>query len=70
MFQRWGGAIANLSRVGLQYNLKFGTDFNVVSRRSYAKVAAAAADSVEKDLQSEPKVRLRTKFCEYMRWII
>jgi hypothetical protein len=56
MLPRWGRTITNLSRVGLQNNLKFGKDFNVVSSRSYAKVAAAATDSVEKGLPSAPSV--------------
>jgi hypothetical protein len=56
MLPRWGRTITNLSRVGLQNNLKFGKDFIVVSSRSYAKVAVAATDSVEEGLPSAPPV--------------
>ncbi|XP_059461842.1 uncharacterized protein LOC132190822 [Corylus avellana] len=62
MLPRWGRTITNLSRVGLQNNLKFGKDFNVVSSRSYAKVAAAATDSVEKGLPSAPPINLNKMF--------
>ncbi|KAE8056836.1 hypothetical protein FH972_013572 [Carpinus fangiana] len=62
MLPRWGRTITNLSRVGLQNNLKFGKDFNVVSSRSYAKVAAAATDSVEKGLPSAPSINLNKMF--------
>ncbi|XP_062164286.1 uncharacterized protein LOC133870982 [Alnus glutinosa] len=59
MLPKWGRTITNLSRVGLQSNLKLG---NVVSRRSYAKVAAAATDSVEKGLPSAPAINLNKMF--------
>jgi len=61
MLPRWSRAIANLSRAGLQSNLKYGNDCsNVVLHRSYAKVAAAAAptaaDSVQKGFPNQPSV--------------
>lgn len=62
MLPRWGRTVTNLSRVGLQSNLKFGKDFNVVSRRSYAKVAAAPTDSLEKGLPSAPPINLNKMF--------
>lgn len=55
MLPRWSRAIANLSRAGLQSNLKYGNDCsNVVLHRSYAKVAAA--DSVQKGFPNQPSV--------------
>ncbi|XP_050254407.1 uncharacterized protein LOC126700350 isoform X2 [Quercus robur] len=53
MLPRWSRAIANLSRAGLQSNLKYGNDCsNVVLHRSYAKVAAV--DSVQKGFPNQP----------------
>ncbi|KAG2692232.1 hypothetical protein I3843_08G042300 [Carya illinoinensis] len=59
MLPRWGRTITNLSRFGLQNKLKFGKDFNVVSCRSYAKVAA---DSMDSSLASEPPIKLDRMF--------
>lgn len=63
MLPRWSRAITNHSRAALQNNLIFGNYFYVVSRQSYAKVAAApAADSVEKALPNQPAVNLNKMF--------
>ncbi|XP_050254406.1 uncharacterized protein LOC126700350 isoform X1 [Quercus robur] len=61
MLPRWSRAIANLSRAGLQSNLKYGNDCsNVVLHRSYAKVAAV--DSVQKGFPNQPSINLNKMF--------
>ena len=67
MLPRWSRAIANLSRAGLQSNLKYGNDCFL--HRSYAKVAAA--DSVQKGFPNQPSVWFKNlKFFFFFFWSI
>lgn len=71
MLPRWSRAIANLSRAGLQSNLKYGNDCsNVVLHRTYAKVAAAAAaDSVLKGFPNQPSVWFKKNLKLFFFWV-
>ncbi|XP_054823682.1 uncharacterized protein LOC129321798 isoform X3 [Prosopis cineraria] len=66
MLQRWSKAITHVSKIGSQSNLKFGKVICAITRRSYAKVAAASSptstDSKEKDFTNESKVNLDKMF--------
>ncbi|XP_019445558.1 PREDICTED: ubiquinol-cytochrome-c reductase complex assembly factor 1-like [Lupinus angustifolius] len=63
MFQRWSKAITHVSKIGSLSNLKFVNDVCSGTRHSYAKVAAAAAPTIEdKGLTREPVVNLDKMF--------
>ncbi|KAL5569807.1 hypothetical protein UlMin_026382, partial [Ulmus minor] len=66
MLPRWSKAFTHLSKLGSQRNFILTNDFNAISRRSYAKTAAAVspttADTAGRSLPSKPAVNLDKMF--------
>lgn len=56
MLPRWSRAAIRLYKLGSQNNMELRKDFCFVASRSYAKVAAAADDSTEKNFSRKPEV--------------
>ena len=56
MLPRWSRAAIRLYKLGSQNSMELRKDFCFVASRSYAKVAAAADDSTEKNFSRKPEV--------------
>ncbi|KAE9597074.1 putative ubiquinol-cytochrome c chaperone, CBP3 [Lupinus albus] len=63
MLVRWSKVVTHISKIGSQSNLKLVNDVFARKRHSYAKVAAAAAPTIEdKGITREPVVNLDKMF--------
>ncbi|XP_034711740.1 ubiquinol-cytochrome-c reductase complex assembly factor 1-like isoform X1 [Vitis riparia] len=62
MLPRWSRAAIRLYKLGSQNNMELRKDFCFVASRSYAKVAAAADDSTEKNFSRKPEVYFNEMF--------
>ncbi|XVF11261.1 hypothetical protein REPUB_Repub08aG0011500 [Reevesia pubescens] len=62
MIRRWSRALTHLAKLCSLNSIELGKDFNMIHRQTYAAVAPAANDSLDKSPPTKSKVNLDKMF--------